>query len=101
MIRFAILLTLVVSNAKASDNGKYYACDTSILDSDNQCIFALTGEHKGKDLHSILETVQDFLCELGIKPPIHLMEISIFSINNVIVRLTKIMNRADKNWGNF
>jgi hypothetical protein len=44
MIRFAILLTLVVSNAKASDNGKYYACDTSILDSDNQCIFALTGE---------------------------------------------------------
>ena len=45
MIRFAILLTLVVSNAKASDNGKYYACDTSILNSDNQCIFALTGEH--------------------------------------------------------
>jgi len=44
MIRFAILLTLVVSNAKASDNGKYYACDTSILNSDNQCIFDLTGE---------------------------------------------------------
>ena len=54
MIRFAILLTLVVSNAKASDNGKYYACDTSILNSDNQCIFDLTGEHKGKELHSIL-----------------------------------------------
>ena len=66
MIRFTILLTLLVSNARASDNGKYYTCDTSILDSDNQCIFDLTGEHKGKDLHSILETVQDFLCELGI-----------------------------------
>ena len=91
MIRFAILLTLVVSNAKASDNGKYYACDTSILDSDNQCIFDLTGEHEGKELHPILETVQDFLCELGIKPPIHLMEISIFSINIVIVSLTKII----------
>ena len=28
----------------------------------------------------------------------HLVEISIFSLNLVIVRLTKIMNRADKNW---
>ena len=50
MIRFATLLTLAVSNARASDNGKYYTCDTSILDSDNQCIFDLTGEHKGKVL---------------------------------------------------
>ena len=64
MIRFAILLTLAVSNARASDNGKYYTCDTSILDSDNQCIFDLTGEH-------ILETVQDFLCKLGMKPQMH------------------------------
>ena len=68
MIRFAIFLTLAVLNVRASDNGKYYTCDTSILDSDNQCIFDLTGEHKGKVLHSILETVQGFLCELGIKP---------------------------------
>ena len=95
-MRFAIFLTLLVSNARASDNGKYYTCDTSILDSDNQCIFDLTGEHKGKDLHSILETVQDFLCELGIKSPIHLMEISIFSINNVIVRPTKIIRTSVK-----
>ena len=28
-------------------------------------------------------------------------EISTFSINNVIGRLTKIMNRADKNWAHF
>ena len=48
MIKFAIILSLAVSNARASDNGKYYTCDTSILESDNQCIFDLTGEHKGK-----------------------------------------------------
>merc|ERR1712008_132954 len=43
MIRFTILLTLWASNARASDNGQYYICDTSILEFDNQCIFALTG----------------------------------------------------------
>ena len=48
-----------------------------------------------------LETVQDFLIELDIKPLIYLLEVSIFSLNNVIVRLTKIMNRANKNWANF
>ena len=31
----------------------------------------------------------------------HLVEISIFSLNLVIVRLTKIMNRADKNLAQF
>ena len=31
----------------------------------------------------------------------HLLEISIFSLNNVIIRLTKIVNRADKNWAHF
>ena len=45
-----------------------------------------------------IETVQDFLIKLDIKPLMHLLEISIFSLNNVILRLTKIMNRADKNW---
>ena len=48
-----------------------------------------------------VETVQDFLIKLGIKPLMHLLEISTFSLNNVIVRLTKIMNRADKNWAHF
>ena len=47
-----------------------------------------------KDL--TLESVQDFLIKLGIKPLMHLVEISTFSLNNVILRLTKIMNRADK-----
>ena len=48
-----------------------------------------------------LDTVQNFLIKLGIKAHMHLWEISIFSINNVIVRPTKIMNRADKNWTHF
>ena len=49
----------------------------------------------------ILESVQDFLIKLDIKPLMHLSEISTFSLNNVIVRLTEIMKRADKNWANF
>ena len=39
-----------------------------------------------------IDTIQDFLCELGIKPRMHLVEISIFSLNNVTVKITKIMN---------
>ena len=49
-----------------------------------------------------LDTVQDFLIKLGIKPRMmYLQEISIFLLNHVIVRHTKIMNRADKNWAHF
>ena len=48
-----------------------------------------------------LESVQDFLIKLDMKPCMDLVEISIFSLNLVIVRLTKIMNRADKNWAQF
>ena len=40
----------------------------------------------------LVDTVQDFLIELDMKPCMHLVEISIFSLNNVTVRLTKIMN---------
>ena len=39
------------------------------------------------DLEVGLETVQDFLIKLGIKPLMHLLEISIFSQNNDLVRL--------------
>ena len=49
----------------------------------------------------VLETVTDLLIELGMKLCMHLVEINIFSLNNVIVRSTKIMNRADKNWAYF
>jgi hypothetical protein len=47
----------------------------------------------------VLEPVQDFLIKLGIKPRMHLWEF--FSLNYVIVRCTKIMIRADKNWAYF
>ena len=50
---------------------------------------------------SKVDTVYDVLFELGMKPLIHLLKISIFSLNNVIVRPTKIMNRADKKWTHF
>jgi hypothetical protein len=48
-----------------------------------------------------LESFQDFWIKLAIKPRMHLLEIGIFSLNNVIIRPTKIMNRADKNWAHF
>ena len=48
-----------------------------------------------------LESVQDFLIKLDMKPCMHLVEISILSQNIVNIRLTKIMNRADKNWAQF
>ena len=39
----------------------------------------------------VLDTIQDFLCKLGMKPHMYLVEISIFSLNHVIVRPTKII----------
>ena len=52
-------------------------------------------------MHSAVESVQDFLIKLDIKPLMHLLKISTFSLNKVIVRLTKTMNRAVKNWAHF
>ena len=43
-----------------------------------------------------LDTVQDFLIKLGIKPHLHILKISIFSLNHVIIRPTKIMNNLLK-----
>ena len=40
-----------------------------------------------------LDTVQDFLIKLGIKPCLHILKISIFSLNHVIVRPTKIIKQ--------
>ena len=48
----------------------------------------------------MLESFQDFLIKLEIKPRMHLVEMNI-SLDNVTVRPTKIMNRADKNWAHF
>ena len=39
-----------------------------------------------------VDTIQDFLRNLGMKPHMHLVEISTFSLNHVIVTPTKIMN---------
>ena len=50
---------------------------------------------------STIDSVQDFLIKFDIKPLMHLSEKSTFSLNNVIVRLTKIMSRVDKNWAHF
>ena len=50
---------------------------------------------------ALLDTIQDFLNELGIEPQIHLAEIIIFSVYHVIIRPTKSMQRADKNWAHF
>ena len=41
-----------------------------------------------------LDTVTDFLIKLGMKTVMHLVEITSFSLNNVTVRPTKIMNRG-------
>ena len=39
-----------------------------------------------------LDSVQDFLIKLGIKPRLYILKISIFSLNHVIVRSTNIMD---------
>ena len=44
----------------------------------------------------LLDTIQDFLRNLGMKPHMHLVEISIFSLNHVIVRPTKIIKDLGK-----
>ena len=44
----------------------------------------------------VVDTVQDFLIKLGIKPHMHLLELSIFSLNHVILRPTKIMHNLLK-----
>ena len=43
-----------------------------------------------------VESVQDFLIKLDMKPCMYLVEISIYSLNHVIVRLTKIMKNLLK-----
>ena len=45
--------------------------------------------------------VTDFFDQVGHEPCMHLVEISIFSLKNVTVSPTKIMNRADKNLAHF
>ena len=44
-------------------------------------------DHKLRHCHS--DTIREFLCKLGMKPIIHLLEIIIFTLYHVIVRPTK------------
>ena len=41
-----------------------------------------------------IESLHDFLIKLDMKPWMHLVKISIFSLNHVIIRLTKVMNNS-------
>ena len=44
----------------------------------------------------ILDTIQDFLCKLGMKTHMYLVEISISSLNHVTVRPSKIIKDLSK-----
>ena len=44
----------------------------------------------------ILNTIQDFLCKLGMKSHMHLVEISIFSLNHVIVIINNFGRSDDE-----
>ena len=44
----------------------------------------------------VLDTVQDFLIKLGIKQRLHILKISIFSLNHVIVNLPKLWTNVCK-----
>ena len=61
---------------------------SGVVENINFCSVAATA-----CLPCCLETVQDFLIQLDIKPPMHILEISIFSLNHVIVRLIKIIKQ--------
>jgi hypothetical protein len=85
------------STANAGDNDNDDGEENA--DEDNDCDCSTCRErmrHKEELNRYILETVQDFLIKLGIKPLMHPLKISIFSLNIDIVRLTKIMNNIVK-----
>ena len=55
-----------------------------------------------RDVHCTLDTVQDFFDLVGHQITYASMgKKHFFSQNNVIIRPTKIMIRADKNWAYF
>ena len=48
-------------------------------------------ENTHRHILPVLEPFQDFLIKLDMKPRMHLVKISVLSINNVTIRHTKIM----------
>ena len=72
-----------------------------VLETFHHSCFSLLWKVCGVSLHPCdithaLESVQDFLIKLDMKPCMHQEEISIFSLNHVILRPTKIMNNLLK-----
>ena len=70
-----------------------------VLETFHHSCFSLLWKVCGVSLHPCdithaLESVQDFLIKLDMKPCMHQEEISIFSLNHVILRLAKIMNSS-------
>jgi hypothetical protein len=62
-------------------------------------LYAIEIKHKKSlfgYLRQELDTVEGFLIKLGIKPCLHILEISIFSLNHVIISPTQIMNNSLK-----
>ena len=92
-----------VSSWNAEPNGRIAKTVRSFT-IDPKCMTLTSGcgnfpAHLGKSTKTqrcTLDYVQDFLIKLDIKPVIHLLEISIFSLNDDLVRLTKIMNNLVK-----
>ena len=72
--------------------GLEYCTYKTFLEKSSKCLFLRTYS---------LDTVQDFLIKLGIKPSLHILKISNFSLNHVIVRPTKIMSNLLKVCKNF
>ena len=50
-----LFVSFLVPIILASDNGKYYICDTTILNSDNKCIFALSGDQPAEWIQETVE----------------------------------------------
>ena len=42
-------------------------------------------------IYIVIDTILDFLCKLGIKPHLHLVDTIVSSLYHVIVRATKIL----------
>ena len=65
----------------------------------SECSTGINKVHTTYLVHTYtLDTFQDFLIAEHIKPRMHILEISISSLNHVILRPTKTPKSADKKW---
>ena len=92
-----------VSSWNAEPNGRIAKTVRSFT-IDPKCMTLTSGcgnfpAHLGKSTKTqrcTLESVQDFLIKLDMKPCLHVLKISIFYLNHVIIRHTKLMNNLFK-----